>query len=61
LDCEETYDAGTEVTLMASADPPTVFVQWGGEACVGSVLPTCTFVMDASKTVTAEFDDPTIG
>jgi hypothetical protein len=61
LDCEETYDAGTEVTLMAFADPPTAFVQWGGEACVGSVFPTCTFVMDASKTVTAEFDDPTIG
>ena len=60
-DCEETYDAGTEVTLTAFADPPTAFVQWGGEACVGSVLPTCTFVMDASKTVTAEFDDPTSG
>jgi Divergent InlB B-repeat domain len=57
-DCEETYDVGTEVTLTAFGDPPTAFVQWDG-ACSGILVPTCTITMDASKTVSAEFDDPT--
>jgi Divergent InlB B-repeat domain/WD40-like Beta Propeller Repeat len=57
-DCDETYDAGTDVTLTAVADPPTAFVQWDG-ACSGILVPVCTLTMDASKAVSADFDDPT--
>jgi uncharacterized repeat protein (TIGR02543 family) len=34
-----------------------VFVGWTGGGCSGT--DPCTVTMDASKTVTAEFDDPT--
>jgi hypothetical protein len=56
-DCSEPYDTATLVTVTASSSPPVVFVGWTGGGCSGT--DPCTVTMDASKTVTAEFDDPT--
>jgi uncharacterized repeat protein (TIGR02543 family) len=47
------YYRGERVTLEATADPKYVFVGWSGDLS-GSTNPT-TLVMDADKTVTANF------
>jgi uncharacterized repeat protein (TIGR01451 family) len=52
-DCTEEYDAGTVVTLRASAARGSRFVAWSG-ACSGAAL-TCTVTMDAAKAITARF------
>jgi hypothetical protein len=57
-DCNEPYDAGTPVTLTASSSLPVVFVGWSGGGCSGT--DPCTVTLNASVTVTAEFDDPAI-
>ncbi|MEW6001249.1 MAG: choice-of-anchor D domain-containing protein [Nitrospirota bacterium] len=51
-DCSETYNAGTTVTLTASADMSSTFTGWSG-ACTGTGA--CTVTMDAAKSVTATF------
>jgi hypothetical protein len=51
--CPTTYPNGVQVTLTATP-LPSDFVTWGG-ACAGTPGPTCTFVMDADKTVNADF------
>src|SRR6266567_2516932 len=49
------YDAGTSITITATANPGSAFVAWGG-ACAGSAATApCTLVMDADKAVTATF------
>ncbi|MFZ3137393.1 MAG: fibronectin type III domain-containing protein, partial [Thermodesulfovibrionales bacterium] len=51
-DCSEAYNAGTVVTLTATADGSSTFGGWSG-ACTGTG--SCTVTMDAAKTVTATF------
>jgi uncharacterized repeat protein (TIGR01451 family) len=53
IDCGEEYDAGTSVTLLATASRGSRFVSWGG-ACSGAAA-GCTVTMDAAKAVTATF------
>jgi hypothetical protein len=50
--CVGDFDAGTSVTLSASAASGSTFAGWSG-ACTGSA--SCTVTMDASKGVTASF------
>ncbi|NVN90186.1 MAG: hypothetical protein HXX11_06240 [Desulfuromonadales bacterium] len=47
------YAHGTQVMLMATVYPNSLFGGWSG-ACTGTV-PNCTVTMDASKNVTAYF------
>jgi hypothetical protein len=54
--CSADFDAGTTVTLTASAAPGQVFSAWGGD-CIGTAA-TCTVTMDAAHTVTAGFAPP---
>jgi hypothetical protein len=51
--CTETYDAGAQVTLRASAHEGSDFDGWSGGNCSGNKL--CTVTMDQSKSVTATF------
>jgi dipeptidyl aminopeptidase/acylaminoacyl peptidase len=53
FDCEEAYDAGTRVTLRATAQRGAIFVGWGG-VCTGR-RPICTITLKEAKTVTATF------
>jgi DNA-binding beta-propeller fold protein YncE len=52
-DCYETYAKATTVTLTATADKNSIFVQWTG-ACSGANS-KCTVTVDSAKNVTAEF------
>ena len=52
-DCAETYMYGTVVTLTATADNGSSFIEWDG-VCQGGA-PACPVVMDAAKAVTATF------
>ncbi len=47
------FKRGTSVTLMAQPDASSLFISWTGD-CTGTAL-TCTMVMDAPKTVSANF------
>jgi Divergent InlB B-repeat domain len=53
--CEETYPEGTEVYLIAQADPESHFVAWEGE-CDNVVANECEVEMTEDKTVEAVFD-----
>ena len=53
-DCQESYASGTEVTLTAAPAADSSFAGWGG-AC-SSIGTTCTVTMDASRSVTADFE-----
>ena len=55
-DCDQTYTAGTEVTLRATPDPDSLFSGWNGGGCSGAGL--CTVIMNADLLVTAIFDNP---
>lgn len=54
-DCDETYPAGTVVTLIATpaGAPATVFDKWTGH-CIGNG--PCTVTMDANRNVVAHFE-----
>jgi Tol biopolymer transport system component len=52
-DCAEDYDAGTTVTLIATAAAGSRFGTWGG-ACSG-ISTTCTLTVDTAETVNAVF------
>ena len=52
--CAATLPAGTTVSLVATADPGSAFVGWGG-ACSGA--DACEVVLDADRSVVARFDD----
>jgi len=54
IDCMETYNEGTPVTLSASPDADSTFEGWSGGGCGGTG--TCQVTMDADTTVTATFD-----
>jgi hypothetical protein len=55
-DCSEPYNAGTTVTLTATpANAASTFAGWSGGGCTGTGA--CVVTMDASKLVTATFDD----
>jgi hypothetical protein len=51
--CQAQYDAGTFVTLTASAAGGSAFAGWSG-ACAGTASP-CYVTMDEAKAVTATF------
>lgn len=53
-DCNETYVAGTDVTLTATPDTGTVFEGFSG-GCAGIAL-TCTMTADQDVTVTSLFN-----
>jgi len=53
-DCTEPYNYGTSVTLTATPAGGSVFNGWSGGGCSGTVL-TCTVVLTAATTVTANF------
>jgi len=52
-DCAETYAAGAEIVLAATADDGSVFIGWSG-SCLGS--DACVLTADATHTVSAIFD-----
>jgi hypothetical protein len=54
-DCDESYNAGTRVTLRAIPTAEDRFARWTG-ACTGTAE-TCTVEMSAAASVTAEFAD----
>jgi Bacterial Ig domain/Divergent InlB B-repeat domain/RTX calcium-binding nonapeptide repeat (4 copies) len=53
--CVAEFDAGTSVTLTAIPDPGWTFAGWNGQ-CGG--LGACTVIIDAAKTVGADFLPP---
>jgi len=53
-DCNETYVAGTDVTLTATPDTGTIFEGFSG-GCAGIAL-TCTMTADQDVTVTSIFN-----
>ena len=52
--CTATYNAGTTVTLTASAASGSTFASWSGGGCSGSG--TCAVTMSQAQTVTATFN-----
>jgi hypothetical protein len=54
MDCSQTYDAGTTVTLTATQDPTSTFTGWSGGGCSGTG--SCVVTMNASQSVTATFE-----
>jgi len=53
--CQGTFDAGTQITLSASAQSGSRFSGWVGAGCTGT--DPCTFTLDANQAVTAYFID----
>ena len=51
--CLFQYAHGTTVTLIAAADPGSVFTGWSGGGCSGTV--SCTVTLNADTAVTATF------
>jgi hypothetical protein len=51
-ECSKAFDAGSVVTLTATAGGGSVFTGWSGGGCSGTST-TCQVTMDADKTVTA--------
>jgi hypothetical protein len=54
-ECEEEYEEGTEVTVIAEPKPGSEFVEWNGE-CDSVAGNECEVEMNADKTVEAVFD-----
>ncbi|MFO1412435.1 MAG: IPTL-CTERM sorting domain-containing protein [Burkholderiales bacterium] len=54
--CQQTFAAGTVITLTAQPEQDALFVEWRG-ACTGSST-TCTVTLNQSATVTAVFGMP---
>jgi hypothetical protein len=54
--CTDTFPAGTTVTLTAKPSNKHNFLGWSGDACSGSVLPTCQVPMLGDRNVQATFD-----
>jgi hypothetical protein len=52
-ECEYEYPEGTELSLIATADPESEFLEWG-EDCTGSG--SCELTMDEAHAVTATFE-----
>jgi hypothetical protein len=56
--CVATFAAGGTVILNATADSGGAFAGWGGDCAGFGTQPTCTFSMNAAKSVTATFNNP---
>jgi len=54
VDCTESYNSGTQVTLNATANSGSTFTGWSG--CDSVLGNQCTVIMDSAKIVTAAFD-----
>ncbi len=54
--CTASVEAGTPVTLTATADPGALFLGWSGEGCSGTG--TCVVTMTQARTVAAAFLAP---
>ncbi|HET7308932.1 MAG TPA: hypothetical protein VFJ54_02280, partial [Actinomycetota bacterium] len=54
-DCQQSYDAGSNVSLSATPAQGSTFVGWTGCDTV-ELDGTCTMTMSGDKTLTAEFD-----
>ena len=54
-DCNETYEGGASVTLIATPNEGFIFASWSGDCdeCDGT---TCTVTMNRDKTCTANFE-----
>lgn len=57
FDCSESYDAGARVTLAASPEGNSIFVNWSG-ACSGNSF-SCVIIISGPTAVTAVFKNPT--
>jgi subtilisin family serine protease len=56
LDCQENFESPTSLTLIAFADPGSMFARWSG-ACSGTA-PTCSVTVATQTSVTATFSLP---
>nr|MBZ4194102.1 hypothetical protein [Candidatus Contendobacter sp.] len=57
-DCDASYPTGTSVTLTAAPSVGAVLVGWSGSGsgtCAGTSTLTCVVIMNAAKTVVANF------
>ena len=54
VDCMESYQPGSMVTLTAMADADSTFIGWSGGGCSGTG--TCMVTLGSDITVDAEFD-----
>ena len=55
--CEAEFEPGTEITLTASPEPGSVFVEWTGcDSTEGSEGEICKVTVSANTVVTATFD-----
>jgi len=52
-DCTETYNAGTEVILTATADSGSTFAGWSGGSCYGT--DECFVTMNGNEAISATF------
>ena len=52
--CQHAFDAGTQVTLTATAGPGSTFAGWSGGGCSGTG--TCQVTLNSNTTITASFD-----
>ncbi len=57
--CSASYQSGTPITLTATPSAGASFLGWGG-ACAGAST-TCSFNMNSSLNVTANFGQPSFG
>jgi hypothetical protein len=51
--CSDSYTAGTQVTLTATADSGSTFAGWSGGGCSGTGV--CTVTLNTDTTVSASF------
>jgi hypothetical protein len=51
--CSYSFDNNASVTLTAAPTPGSTFTGWSGSGCAGTG--TCTVIMDAAMSVTADF------
>ncbi len=58
--CEESFLAGTGITLTATPASGFDFDRWSGPVCSGSTSPTCSFSMNANRSVTAHFKNEVV-
>ena len=55
-ECSAVYDADAEVTLVAAPTEGHLFAGWGGACAACGTNGSCTVVIDANKTCSADFE-----